>query len=166
MRNSRVLSSEYATFRSEIQEYFKDRLLKKPSVILDPMAGTAPLIPFFETNGHTAYLNDILPLHLFINKAKTYDVSQHYQQRGYDWFFQQLFYCMTPLEGKVLCMSDKWIDDTILRGLIEAWHATEHYDKNSATLLKALILLCVHPYSSTTRSKNPTWVKYGWSAPL
>lgn len=161
MKNSKVLSSEYATFRSEIQKYFKDRLLKKPSVILDPMAGTAPLIPFIETNGHTAYLNDILPLHFFINKAKTYQVFQHYQQCGYDWFFQQLLCCMTPLEGKVLCMSDKWIDDSILSGLIQAWHATEHYDENSVTLLKALILLCVHPFSSTTRSKNPTWVKYG-----
>lgn len=161
MNNPKILSSEYSAFRGQIQEFFKGKLGKEPKVILDPMAGTAPLIPFIETNGHTAYLNDILPLHFFINEAKTYQVFQHYQQCGYDWFFQQLLYCMTPLEGKVLCMSNKWIDDSILHGLIRAWHATEHYDENSATLLKALILLCVRPFSSTTKSRNPTWVKYG-----
>lgn len=161
MNNLKILSSEYAAFRSEIQEYFEGTLLKKPSVILDPMAGTAPLIPFIETNGHTAYLNDILPIHSFINEAKTYQAFQHYQQHGYDWYFQQLRYCMAPLEGKVFCISDKWIDDSILRGLIQAWHSTEQYDENSVTILKATILLCVRPLSSTTKSKNPTWLKFG-----
>jgi len=157
----RILSSEYAAFRDQIQKYFREKVLKKPSVILDPMAGTSPLIPFIETNGHTAYFNDILPIHFFINKAKTYQVFQHYQQQGYNWYLQQLLHCMAPLEGKVLCMSDKWIDDSILRGLIQAWHATERYDENSATLLKATILLCVRPLSSTTKSNNPTWLKFG-----
>ena len=161
MNNPKILSSEYSAFRGEIQEFFKRKLSKEPKVILDPMAGTAPLIPFIETHGHTAYLNDILPIHFFINKAKRYQAFQQYQQHGYDWFFQQLLSCMAPLEGKVLCMSDKWIDDSILNGLIQAWHATEHYDDNSASLLKATILLCVRPFSSTTKSKNPTWLKYG-----
>jgi hypothetical protein len=161
MNNFKVLSSEYGAFRSEIQEYFRDTVLKKQSVILDPMAGTAPLIPFIETNGHVAYLNDVLPIHFFINKAKTYQAFQHYQQRGYDWYFQQLFHCMALLEGKKLCISDKWIDDDILRGLIQAWHAAEQYEENSATILKATILLCVRHLSSTTKSNNPTWLKYG-----
>jgi hypothetical protein len=161
MNNFKILSSEYGAFRGEIQEYFKDKVLKKQSVILDPMAGTAPLIPFIETNGHTAYLNDILPIHFFINKAKTCKVYQHYRRRGYDWYFQQLLHCMTSLEGKKLCISDKWIDDSILHGLIQAWHAAEQYDENTATILKATILLCVRPLSSITKSKNPTWLKYG-----
>lgn len=161
MKNPKILSSEYGAFRSEIQEFLKRKLRKKPQVILDPMAGTAPLIPFFEKNGHTAYLNDILPIFFFINKAKTYQVFQHYQQHDYDWYFQELLDCMAPLEGKRLCISDKWIDDSILSGLIQAWHVAEQYDENSATLLKATILLCVRPLSSTTKSKNPTWLKYG-----
>jgi len=161
MKNPKILSSEYGAFRGEIQEFFKRKLRKKPQVILDPMAGTAPLIPFIEKNGHTAYLNDILPIFFFINKAKTHQVFQHYQQHGYDWYFQELLDCMAHLEGKTLCISDKWIDDSILQGLIHAWHATEQYDENSATLLKATILLCVRPLSSTTKSKNPTWLKYG-----
>jgi len=160
MNNFKILSSEYSAFRGEIQEFFKGKL-KKPSVILDPMAGTAPLIPFIETHGHTAYFNDILPIHFFINKAKTHQAFQHYRQHGYDWYFQQLLHCMTPLEGKVLCISDKWIDDSILRDLIEAWRAAEQYDENSATILKATILLCVRPLSSITKSSNPTWLKYG-----
>jgi len=160
MGNFKILSSEYGSFRSEIIEFFKRRL-KKPSVVLDPMAGTAPLIPFFETHGHTAYLNDIMPIHFFINKAKTYEVFQHYQQHGYEWYVEQLLHCMNSLEGKVSIISDKWIDDSILSGLIQAWHATEKYDENSTTFLKAIILLCVRPYSSTTKSKNPTWLKYG-----
>lgn len=160
MNNFKILSSEYGAFREEIQEFFK-RILKKPSVILDPMAGTAPLIPFVETNGHIGYFNDILPIHFFINRAKTYKIFQVYQQNGYDWHLQQLLHCMASLEGKVLCISDKWIDDSILDGLKEAWKATEQYDDSSATLLKATILLCVRPLSSTTKSKNPTWLKYG-----
>jgi hypothetical protein len=161
MGKLRILNSEYAAFRDDIQKYFREKVLKKPSIIFDPMAGTAPLIPFIETKGHTAYLNDILPLHFFINKAKTYDVFRQYQRQHYDWFVQKITRCMAPLNGKILCMSDKWIDDIMLRGLVQAWHATEDYSEDSATLMKAVILLCVRPLSSTTRSNNPTWLKFG-----
>jgi len=160
MRNFRILSSEYGVFRGEIQEIFKHKL-RQPAVLYDPMAGTAPLIPFIETNGHVAYLNDALPIHFFINQAKTYSVFQAYKQHGYDWYFRQLLCCMDPLKDKRFRISDKWIDDEILEGLIQAWHATEQYDRSSATLMKAAILLCVRPFSSTTRSNNATWLKYG-----
>ena len=125
------------------------------------MAATAPLIPFIEMKGHTAYFNDVIPLHYFINKAKTYRVFTDYQKKGYDWYFEQLLKCMTLLDGKVLVMSDNWIDDSILNGLVEAWHATEEYDEESAILLKAIIILCVRPFSSVTKSNNPTWLKFG-----
>jgi hypothetical protein len=161
MKSLRILSSEYGSFRREIQEFFMRRLDEEPSVIFDPMAGTAPLIPFFEKNGHTAYLNDILPFHSFINKAKTYQAFQRYQRRGYDWFFQQLLDCMSPLAGKELCISDKWIDDVVLHGLIQAWRSAERYDESAATILKATILVCVRPLSSATKSKNPVWLKFG-----
>lgn len=159
--NIKILSSEYGSFRKEIRDIFTEKVLRKPSIILDPMAGTAPLIPFFEKNGHTAYLNDILPIHFFINEAKTYQVFQQYKQLGCNWYFQQLFSCMASLQDKALTMSDRWIEDSILNGLIEAWKATEQYEDNSATLLKAAILLCVRPLSSITTSRNPTWLKYG-----
>jgi hypothetical protein len=161
MEKFRILSSEYGAFRSQILEFFEGTLLRKPSVILDPMAGTAPLIPFIEMNRHTAYLNDILPVHYWINKAKTYKAFRDYQQRGYDWYFQESLDCMSSLEGKEVYRSDKWIDDSILHDLVQAWHAAELHDRNSATLLKAVILLCVRPLSSITRSKNVTWLRYG-----
>ena len=161
MNNVKILSSEYASFRSQIQNYFRDTVLKKPLVIYDPMAGTAPLIPFIEINGHTAYLNDVLPIHAFINRAKTYRIFQCYKQYGYDWFLQQLLRCMTPLKGKRLCISDKWIDDKVLDSLILAWQSAEQYEENVTALLKATILLCVRPLSSITKSKNPTWLKFG-----
>jgi hypothetical protein len=161
MKKVKLLSSEYSAYRDDILKIFIEKILKKPSIILDPMAGTAPLIPFIELNGHVAYFNDILPLHFFINKAKTYQVFQDYQTHGYDWYNQKLLDCMAPLEGKAFCISDKWINEGVMHGLIQAWHATERYDEDSATLLKALILLCVRPFSSITPSGNPTWVKRG-----
>lgn len=161
MKNIKILSSEYATFRNEIQDYFRDKLLRKPLIILDPMAGTAPLIPFIETHGHTAYLNDILPIHFIINRAKTYRIFECYKQHGYKWFFEKLLLCMNDLKGKRLSISDKWIDDSVLKSLIEAWQKTEQYDDISAIFIKAIILLSVRQLASITKSKNPTWLKFG-----
>ena len=161
MKTIKTLIPEYAVFRPDIHEYFQMKILKEPLVILDPMAGTAPLIPFIETHGHRAYLNDILPVHFYINRAKRYQIFQCYKQYGYDWYVQQLLHCMAPLQGKHLCISDKWIDDSVLDSLIQAWHAVERYDESAAILLKATILLCVRPFSSITRTENPTWFKAG-----
>jgi len=160
-RNYKLLTPEYATFRSEILEYIEPKEFKKPTILLDPMAGTAPLIPLIEINGHKAYFNDILPLHGYINKAKTYDIYETYNKHGYDWFFQQLVKCMSQLKGKRLYISEKPIEEDILAGLIKAWHAVEEYDSKNATLLKAVILVCVRPLSSITKTENPTWFKAG-----
>lgn len=157
----KILSSNYATFRSDVQEYFEREIPKPPSVIYDPMAGTAPLIPFVETNGHKAYFNDLLPIHLYINKAKTYEIFECYKEFGHDWLFQQLLRCMAPLQSKRLCISSKWIDDSVLNGLIQAWRAVQEYNSNVAVFLKAIIILCVRPFSSITKSENPTWLKLG-----
>lgn len=160
-RGVKILSSEYATFRPDIQKYFKQHVLREPSIMLDPMAGTAPLIPFIETNGHKAYLNDILPIHFYVNRAKTYETFECYKKYGYEWFYQLLLHCMSPLQGKRLCISDKLIDDSVLDGLIQAWHAAEEYDSDVVIFLKAAILLCVRPFASITRTANPTWFKAG-----
>lgn len=161
MNNHHLLSSEYGTFRDDVQLVVERDILTKPCTILDPMAGTAPFVPFVETKGYKAYFNDILPLHYFINRAKTYDVFQNFRERGYDWFFEQMIKCMSPLQNKTLLISDNWIDDTILEGLKEAWNSSSSYDDRSATFLKAAILLCVRPFSSITKSNNPTWLKIG-----
>ena len=162
MNNAKILSSEYSAFRKEILEYFEKNLRKRePLVILDPMAGTAPLIPLIESGGHRAYFNDILPLHFFINQAKTYRVFKYYKQRGHNWFLEQLLNYMNILKGKKLIISEKWIEDSVLDGLVNAWHAVEECDENAKTLMRAVILLCVRPLASITKSKNPTWPKFG-----
>lgn len=162
MNKTKILSTEYGAFNEDVRDFFKARLSERgQSVILDPMAGTAPLIPFIEHNGHTAYFNDLMPLHYFINKAKIFEVYENYEDNGAEWYIQKLHRCMGSLEDKVSIISDKWIDDSILKGLMQAWKMVEIYDECSATLLKAIILLCVRPYSSITKSKNPTWIKVG-----
>lgn len=161
MRTDRILSSEYGKFRPEIQDYFRKKVLKSPMRIYDPTAGTAPLIPFIEVEGHTAYFNDVLPIHCFINMAKTYRVFQCYEQHGYDWLLEQLCYCMAPLEHEPLHISDKWIADGVLNCLILAWKSADRYEADVATLLRAAVLASVRPLSSITRSGNPTWFKFG-----
>jgi len=162
MNNTKILNTEYGSYNEDVIKFFKNRLNEgKKSVILDPMAGTAPLIPFIEKKGYTAYFNDILPLHFFINKAKTYEIYQKYIENGSDWYIQELLYCMSYLKNKKSIISDKWIDDDILHGLIQAWKKANDYEEHSATLLKAVILLGVRSFSSITESKNPTWLKRG-----
>lgn len=162
MNNAKLLNSEYATFRSEILDYFKGKLInKRPLIILDPMAGTAPLIPLVESQGHKAYFNDILPLHFFINQAKTYKAFKYYKKLGYNWFYKKLLNYMNPLSDKRLCISEKWIEDSVLDGLNKAWYAVEECEEMARTIMRAVILLCVRPLSSITKSKNPTWLKFG-----
>lgn len=160
MSSVRVLSSEYATFR-RIRDYIVERILPGHSVLYDPMAGTAPLIPVVETQGYVGYFNDISPVHLHINKAKAYRVFESYRKLGHEWFIKELLHCMRRLKRTRLSLSEKWMDDAVLSRLLEAWGATENYDKNVSTLLKAVVLLCVRPLSSITKSSNPTWIKVG-----
>ncbi len=157
----KLLRPEYATFRHYVIKFFKEHLPKEPTTILDPMAGTAPLIPFVETHGHTAYFNDILPIHTFINNAKTYSAFECFRKRGYDWFYKQLLRCMKSLQGKRLCISDKLIDDSILENLVNSWYIAQRLDEDVASLLKAAIILSVRDFASITRTQNPTWFKCG-----
>ncbi len=161
MKNGKLLGSEYASFRDDIKKRFKELLKKQRVVMLDPMAGTAPLIPLIESQGHRAYLNDILPLHFFVNQAKTYRMSRHYLDRGHRWFCEKLLDCMSNLQGKRLCISEKWIEDSVLNGLVEAWRLAQKCDELDRILLRAVILLCVRPLSSVTKTNNPTWPKFG-----
>lgn len=161
MRNGRLLSSEYASYNDDVREYFENILKIKRSIILDPMVGTAPLIPAIEAGGHTAYLNDILPFHFFINQAKTYNMCLHYRDHGYEWFCAILKECLVRLEKTRLSISEKWIDDDILVGLVEGWNSIETMEFADKTILKAALLLCINQLSCVTETKNPTWPKSG-----
>ena len=152
---------KYATFRKDLQEYFKNSILNTPTTILDPMAGVAPLLPFFETNGHKAYLYDILPLHYFINSAKRFSIFKCYKKFGSSWFFDTFIKIMSPLQDRQSIISDKWIDEKTLGGLVKAWKSIEIYQKDKATVLRALLLMSIKYFASFTLSYNNTWIKMG-----
>jgi len=125
------------------------------------MCGTAPLIPILECEGHKAYLNDILPIHFFVNQAKTLRMFNCYRDLGRNWFSECLFTRLGRLNGKQLVISEKWIDDDVLDVLVNAWNKTENDNKPTKTLMRTFILLCVRSFSCITKSKNSTWVKIG-----
>lgn len=162
----RVLSAEYATFRDDVQTYFIKNVLPQHRSLLDPMAGTSPLVPYFETHGHTAHLNDISPVHFYVNRAKQYQIYQCHRDRGYKWFLNAFLDCMGHLRKFSRRRTPhRWIDDEVLCRLTEAWERTEAYEKNISTYLKALIVMSVRSFSSCTRSGNPTWFKAGGGVP-
>lgn len=163
MNRNKVLYSEYAAFRKKgVLEFFEKKLQSKRSLtIYDPMAGTAPLIPLVECGGHRAYFNDIFPLHYFINRAKTFNSFQCFRQTGKSWFLDRMKSHMKLINNKRLVISEKWIEKSVLKGLVDAWNSFEIYDEDKKVLLKAILLLCVKPLSSITETKNPTWIKSG-----
>ena len=139
----------------------KLELQQKPKVILNPMAGSAPLIPYFETHGHKAYLNDILPIHYHINKVKLFQCRNLFFEYGFEWFREKLLEYFAPLDVKGRAVSAEWINDLILKDFINSWKHANKEEENISTILKALILLSLKPFSSFTNSTNPTWIKQG-----
>jgi hypothetical protein len=129
------------------------------------MAGTSPLIPYVEHLGLKAYFNDLLPMHFYVNRAKTYTVFKKIksiQSKNSKFLENELLKCLNRLRNKKLLMSENWIHESILDGLIEAWQQSNRYEKIVSWFFKAVILLCVRPYSSISPSeKNATWNKPG-----
>ena len=161
----RILPVEYATFRPDILDYFYKDVLPGMKAIFDPMCGTAPLIPYSEKHGLIAYFNDVLPVHYYINQTKTYSMYaalRKKEKHDKNYLSKELYHCMKSLKGKKLLISDKWIHGDILEGLKKSWSAADEHELPLKSLIKALILLCVRPYSSITLSeKNRTWFKMG-----
>ena len=160
-QNTKLLDFEYATYRNQIKEYFIDKVLVSPVTILDPMAGTAPLIPFFETHGHKAYLYDLLPIHYHINRMKLHRSKDSFYEYGSDRTRRFLLTHLKPLNRKRTLVSVDWIDETILDIFVEAWNQVEDEDESLRAILRGLIILSIRPYSSFFKSNNPTWIKIG-----
>lgn len=159
--NNKLLNFEYATFRKEVREIIIRELHKKPKVFLDPLAGTAPLLPDFETLGHKAYLFDILPVHYHINKLKLFKTKELFYEYGQDWYKQKLLEYMKPLNRKRRRISSDWIDESILKDLKNAWDLANKEKEEIATVLKGIILMSIRSFSSYTKSKNSTWIRPG-----
>ena len=162
---SSLLPRDYGTFRPKIFDFFLKDVLPKSHRILDPMAGTAPLLPLITTAGVKGHFNDILPSHYFINKAKTFGcflALRKRQGREKRFLFREVMRCLRPLNRARLLVSKNWIHDEILSILINAWEAAEKYEEEIGTILRAIILMCVRPYSCFTSSvSNHTWLKMG-----
>jgi len=164
-RRSRFLPTEYTSFRPDIINFFLEQILPNSKRILDPMAGTAPLIPYIGILNKQAIFNDINPLHYFVNRAKTrqcYNSLNTCFKGKMEALFKEVYYCLRKLRGKRLEISDKWIPDNILDGLMFAWETSDTYDEQISHFIKAIVLLTVRPFSSISKSeKNSTWFKPG-----
>ena len=160
-----LLPREYATFRPKIFGFLLKEVLPHSKSILDPMAGTAPLIPYVEKTGIEGHFNDILPLYNFINKAKTltcFFSLRRKENRNMNFLTREAIRCLRPLDQKRLLVSTTWIHEDIVGNLIDAWEKAKEYENEISTILKAIILLCVGPYSCFTPSiSNHTWLKMG-----
>jgi len=161
----RFLQSEYGSYRKEIIEFFSKKIFQPSITILDPMAGNCPLIPFIEKEGGTAYFNDIMPFYYYLNKAKCYKIYSSLiknKQIENGFLYNEASKCLSSLKKKKLLVSESWIHDEIVNSLIEAWNRTGSYKGPIKDFLRAIIVLCIRPYSCCTRSKtNGLWLKVG-----
>jgi hypothetical protein len=160
-----LLPTEYSSFRTEIRQYFVDKVLPQAKTFLDPWAGNASLMPYLEFNSREVYFNDILPLHYYINKAKTFRVAKYLliSERNVEATLKTaLLDILYPLDNKKLTISSQWIDHDILDIFVAAWDRLLSYPSPLNDILRCLLILCVRPYSSLTSSiSNPTWLKAG-----
>lgn len=161
-RSIKFLHHEYATFRPNVCKYFIEEVLPNSHNILDPMSGTAPLIPYIEYLNLTAFFYDILPIYYFINKAKTYEVFKKVYKNRLATIEKELITCLKPLKNKKLVISRKWIPDDILEVLLDVWNLSDNYEKQINIFFKAIIILSIRSLSCTTVTpKNSTWYKPG-----
>lgn len=161
-KKPKILSKEYASFRPDIINYFVTNVLPKSRIVFDPMSGTAPLIPHIEYFGLKAYFNDIMPIHYYINRSKTYKIYKQIKIKKQSFLEHELKFCLKPLKNKQLLVSEKWIHDDILKGLLYGWEKTNSYEKALSIFFKSIIILCVRSYSSVSiSSTNATWYKPG-----
>lgn len=161
-RDIKFLHREYATFRPNICKYFIDSVLPNSKNILDPMAGTAPLIPYVECHHLTAFFYDILPIYYYINRAKTYKVFKKVYGKQLVLIEKELTKKLKSINNKKLSISEKWIPDSILDNLLDIWQLSDNYEKQINIFIKAIIIMSVRSLSCVTVSpKNATWYKQG-----
>ena len=161
MRRIRLLPREYATFRKSVTKFLIDEVLPNTKTLLDPMCGTAPLIPYTEKMGIAAYFNDFLPVHYYINQAKSYRVFQAIKRRRRkrrDCLEIELNKCLAGLKNKRFIISGSWVNDDIMSEFLTAWKRTSRYSNGFDIFLKAAILLCIRPFAGFAGTTNYTWL--------
>lgn len=165
LRQVRFLPSEYGSFRKDIIDFFLEELLPSCKVLADPMAGNSWLVPVVEKYGLVAYFNDIMPFYYYLNKAKTYRfycALKNANALEKTFLYQEALSCLSLLKNKKLVVSEDWIHSEILNGLIEGWNRSGGYKSPIKEILRAIIVLCIRPYSNCTKSEtNYPWLKVG-----
>ncbi|MGB3088267.1 MAG: hypothetical protein WBC53_11210 [Phycisphaerae bacterium] len=161
----RFLEHEYGSFRKEILDFFAQRLPSSAKTILDPMAGTAPLIPFAYEKSISAHFLDLLPLHYYVNAAKLYPAYIAFaraEEKRRDYVAREAAHCLRSLRGKRLLISEDWLHPDVLAGLLSAWRRADSYDPDMRSVIKAILVLCIRSFSCCTPSmSNHTWLKPG-----
>lgn len=160
----KIFHFEYASFRNDIVKRFISNVLPSSKVVLDPMAGTAPLLPYCEQFSLIGLFNDILPQHFYINRAKTFKVFKSVSKvlsKKKSYFYPELYRTFRSFNKFKLVFSDTWIKDEILDQFIDIWNITNNYDENLRTFFRAIIILTVRYFSGFSTSRNATWLKEG-----
>lgn len=156
---------EYGKFRVDILDHFVKDVLPSTKVLLDPMGGTASLLPYCQKMGITSYYSDIIPVHTFVNKAKTIAALKSVvdfeksEKTAIDAFLADFF---GHIGDTSLLISDSWFHDDALESLRTAWKSSEEYEEGVSIFIKAVILLTVRSFSSSWSStSNAYWHRPG-----
>ena len=162
----KLLPTEYASFRKDVIEYLVTKITIG-SKLLDPMAGTAPLLPFAESRGIEAHFNDLLPVHFIINSAKKINVFNSLVKREKhekEFLKNKITKLLQPLEGKEFKISENWIDQETIDAMRLSWKNSSRYSQDIHILLQAALILSARYFGSFTTTRNNTWIKKGGMA--
>jgi hypothetical protein len=161
----KFLDHEYAGFRPQIVEFFVESVLPSTKSVIDPMSGTAPLIPYTERLGITSCFNEILPIHYFVNKAKAgmvYLVIKEKYCCDADALYLLFKEVLDPDLGKKNIISDQLIPEEILNELLPAWHNISDFPDGISSFMHAVLLLSIRSVAAMYSGKtNPYWQKAG-----
>jgi len=159
----KLLPQEYSSFRPDVITYLVQNL-PEHDTLLDPMAGTAPLLPFTDAQGRSAHFCDLLPIHFYLNSIKTIDVYKAYRrrkQRNRRFLNQLISSLLSPLASSAFSVSDGWLHNDIEGALCKAWRRSSRYSPEICKILRASLILSVRHFSSFSTSANTTWMKMG-----
>ena len=161
----RFLPQEYGKYRKDILEHFVCNVLPSTRVLLDPLAGTASLLPYCQKMGISSYYSEILPVHKYVNSAKTLEVWKcivAYEKSSHNSIENFIMDFFSHFGETSLLISDSWFHDEALASLRLAWQASDGLEEKFSDFIKAVILLTVRSYSSTWSStSNAYWHRPG-----
>ncbi len=161
----RFFPQEYARFRKDILEHFVRDVLPTTRVLLDPMAGTASLLPYCQKMGISSYYSEILPVHKYVNSAKTLEVWKciaDYEKLSHNSIKNFIMDFFSHFGETSLLITDSWFHDQALESLRFAWQESNGLEEKFPDFIKAVILLTVRSFSSTWSStSNAYWHRPG-----